>query len=266
MGEAPPTPTTTPAAAAGTAGKAQQAIAPAEKSDMSQYLPALLALGAAGGAGKSYQEAQPPQYPENFNEPLPRYALNRRRMNPMSASSYYTYGQPGAPESGQHLFLDPDPFAGEEVGGLAAATGAGAVGGGSIILPPGDVGAQQRQALERQGWSFNPTTNEMVPPQKAPQTAAHGAYVRGPGTGRSDDIDAKLSDGEYIVDAETVSLLGDGSGSAGARRLDEMRRNLRQHKAANLKKGEFTHKAKMPMKYMGGMNRLRRSQIAAGRA
>jgi hypothetical protein len=108
----------------------------------------------------------------------------------------------------------------------------------------------------------------MIPPQAQPQTAAQGRYVRGPGTGRSDDIEARLSDGEYVVDAETVSLLGDGSGDAGARRLDEMRRNLRQHKATNLKKGEFTHKAKPPAKYMsmgGGMKALRRAQIAAGR-
>ncbi len=86
-----------------------------------------------------------------------------------------------------------------------------------------------------------------------------GHHVRGPGTGRSDDIPARLSDGEYVIDAETVALLGDGSGDAGARRLDEMRRNLRKHKATNLKKGEFTHKAKSPESYMP------RLRAAAGR-
>ncbi len=87
-----------------------------------------------------------------------------------------------------------------------------------------------------------------------------GHHVRGPGTGRSDDIPARLSDGEYVIDAETVALLGDGSGDAGARRLDEMRRNLRKHKATNLKKGEFTHKAKSPEGYMP------RLRAAAGRS
>ncbi len=88
--------------------------------------------------------------------------------------------------------------------------------------------------------------------------AASGRYVRGEGTGRSDDIPARLSDGEYVMDAESVALLGDGSGDAGAKRLDEMRRNLRKHKAQNLKKGEFSHKAKKPTNYMGKMRRLRR--------
>ena len=77
-----------------------------------------------------------------------------------------------------------------------------------------------------------------------------GGHVRGPGTGRSDDIPAVLSDGEFVVDSETVALLGDGSTDAGAKRLDEMRKNLRKHKAKNLAKGGFSHKAKSPEQYM----------------
>ncbi len=76
--------------------------------------------------------------------------------------------------------------------------------------------------------------------------------VRGKGTGRSDDIDAKLSDGEYVMDAETVALLGDGSNEAGAKRLDQMRVNLRKHKGKNLAKGKFSVNAKRPEAYMLG--------------
>jgi len=69
------------------------------------------------------------------------------------------------------------------------------------------------------------------------------------------------------MDAETVALLGDGSGDTGAQRLDEMRQNLRKHKATNLKKGGFSHKAKQPHQYMarGGMAKLRRAMTASGR-
>ena len=103
------------------------------------------------------------------------------------------------------------------------------------------------------------TQNQDVP-NTIPTVSREGGHkVRGPGTGRSDDIPAMLSDGEYVIDAETVALLGDGSGDAGARRLDEMRRELRKHKATNLKKGEFTHKAKKPMDYMKNMRKLRRT-------
>ena len=83
--------------------------------------------------------------------------------------------------------------------------------------------------------------------------------MQGPGSGRSDDIPAYLSDGEYVIDAESVSLLGDGSGSEGARRLDEMRQELRKHKSAKMKGGEFTHKAKKPTAYMNKVKKLRRT-------
>lgn len=76
--------------------------------------------------------------------------------------------------------------------------------------------------------------------------------VHGAGTGRSDDIPAVLSDGEYVMDAETVALLGDGSSKAGAEKLDQLRVNLRRHKGANLAKGRFSVNAKSPEKYLAG--------------
>jgi hypothetical protein len=76
--------------------------------------------------------------------------------------------------------------------------------------------------------------------------------VNGPGTGRSDEIPAVLSDGEYVMDAETVALLGDGSSKAGAKALDQFRVNVRKHKGAKLAKGQFSVKAKAPERYMHG--------------
>lgn len=76
--------------------------------------------------------------------------------------------------------------------------------------------------------------------------------VEGPGDGRSDDIPAMLSDGEYVVDAESLALLGNGSRTAGAKKMDEFRINLRKHKGKNLAKGKFSAKAKRPEAYMSG--------------
>jgi hypothetical protein len=76
--------------------------------------------------------------------------------------------------------------------------------------------------------------------------------VEGPGTGRSDDIPAVLSDGEYVIDAETVALLGDGSSKAGAKKLDDLRVKVRKHKGKNLAKGKFSVNAKRPEAYMSG--------------
>jgi len=60
--------------------------------------------------------------------------------------------------------------------------------------------------------------------------AGGGRFLRGPGDGVSDSIPAtigtkqpaRLADGEFVVDARTVSELGNGSSEAGARKLYEM--------------------------------------------
>ena len=46
-------------------------------------------------------------------------------------------------------------------------------------------------------------------------TGVTGYYAGGRGTGQSDDIPAMLHDGDYVIDAEAVSALGDGSSKAG---------------------------------------------------
>ena len=76
--------------------------------------------------------------------------------------------------------------------------------------------------------------------------------MRGAGDGRSDDIPAVLSDGEYVMDAETVALLGNGSNKAGAAQLDRFRANVRKHKGKDLAKGRFSVNAKNPQAYMAG--------------
>lgn len=81
---------------------------------------------------------------------------------------------------------------------------------------------------------------------------ALNALAKGGGSGRADTIHAKLSDGEYVIDAETVALLGDGSTKEGAKRLDEMRKKLRMQKGKTLAKGNFSPAAKSPLAYLKG--------------
>ena len=85
--------------------------------------------------------------------------------------------------------------------------------------------------------------------------SAVARFVRGGGSGRDDTIDARLSDGEYVMDAETVAMLGDGSVDEGARRLDSMRRDIRKHKGKALARGKFSPNAKQPMAYLSGAKR-----------
>lgn len=106
------------------------------------------------------------------------------------------------------------------------------------------------------GGAYNVAGGQTPPP---PTRMARGGalgmmsqLMSGGGSGRDDTISAKLSDGEYVMDAETVALLGDGSNKEGARRLDEMRERLRQHKGRTLARGKFSPNAKSPLAYLKG--------------
>lgn len=76
-------------------------------------------------------------------------------------------------------------------------------------------------------------------------------YVAGGTAGQDDKIPAMLSDGEYIVDADVVSALGDGNNAAGAKKLDKMRVGIREHKRA-APSNKIPPKAKKPEAYLKG--------------
>lgn len=52
--------------------------------------------------------------------------------------------------------------------------------------------------------------------------ARGGGHMQGPGTGTSDDIPARLSDGEFVMTAKAVRGAGDGSREKGARKMYNM--------------------------------------------
>lgn len=68
--------------------------------------------------------------------------------------------------------------------------------------------------------------------------------------GQSDNIPAALSPGEYVMDADVVSALGDGDNNAGAAKLDKMRQNIRTHKRS-APPTKIPPKAKSPEAYLG---------------
>jgi len=93
---------------------------------------------------------------------------------------------------------------------------------------------------------------ELVPGPENRLYAKHdqrGFAVGGPGTGQSDDIPTMLSDGEYVIDADTVAALGDGSSKAGAQALDKMRMAIRKHKRS-APADKIPPKAKSPLEYL----------------
>lgn len=79
-----------------------------------------------------------------------------------------------------------------------------------------------------------------------------GAAVSGAGTGQSDDIPAMLADGEYVLDSDLVSMLGDGSNKAGSQILDKWREEIRRHKRS-APVNKIPPPAKSPLAYMKGI-------------
>jgi hypothetical protein len=132
----------------------------------------------------------------------------------------------------------------------------------------GGQGSPARQNLEKLRTAAGLQEEDIINPDRLQDLAApegplddaagpeevdgESFYVEGPGTGRSDEIDAKLSDGEYVFDAETVALLGDGSSKAGAAQLDALRERIRAHKGAALAKGKISPDAKPAEQYLKG--------------
>lgn len=97
----------------------------------------------------------------------------------------------------------------------------------------------------------------MHPGAKIPSTyAAGGKLLRGPGDGMSDSIPAviegakpqraALADGEFVIPADVVSHLGNGSTEAGSRHLYNMMDRVRKARTGNVKQGRQIR----PEKYM----------------
>lgn len=126
------------------------------------------------------------------NKPLPKYQYNRTLLTgAQSPASWYTLGNEN---SGQPINF----FANN--GGSGAFTQA-AARGGKIKAPD--------------------TSN--IPVGQRPRAVG---YLPGPTDGQADLLPAKVSHGEYVMDASTVSNLGNGNNAAGARVLDRLRQNV----------------------------------------
>jgi hypothetical protein len=83
---------------------------------------------------------------------------------------------------------------------------------------------------------------------------ARGGYLQGPGDGMSDDIPATingdepaaLADGEFVIPADVVSHIGNGSSEAGSKQLYAMMDRIRKARTGRESQG----KEIKPGKYM----------------
>jgi hypothetical protein len=216
-------------------------------------LPLLNALSSKSGSG-SGSASLPSGQSSGPTTPFPAQA-SPRTANPIDPNTdWYTYGQHPEAQFFSNNSIGPlmgrfvqQPQQQGALPGPSPAMPTSPGGGGMSIQPvtgPRPITGAKGGALD--------TVEEAIPPE-----TSGSRYVRGPGDGQSDEIDAKLSDGEYVMDAHTVSMLGNGSNEAGAKRLDELRANLRKQAAKPMAKGKQFMNAKPPEKYLAGGRKVK---------
>ena len=128
---------------------------------------------------------------------------------------------------------------------LAIAGGAGLLLGGALSPtvkqpPPIDTSGPSQEEIDARRFAPGTFVAErydpryLMNPTHSPNpyyaTAAQGGeidarvggHLKGPGTGTSDSIPAKLSDGEFVMTARAVKGAGGGSRAAGAKRMYDM--------------------------------------------
>lgn len=127
-------------------------------------------------------------------------------------------------------------------------------------MPSGGLAALQ---VARDGYGASQTVDGNIP--QMADGGSIGGYsdggrmLKGPGDGMSDSIPgvignkqpARLADGEFVVPADVVSHLGNGSTDAGAKRLYSMMDKVRQARTGTKKQGKQIAAEKyLPVKKM----------------
>lgn len=232
---------------------------------------------AAGALSQSPPPSAQPQpgstRDSNFNRPMDIY--NYLRDQNLYGGDLTKYGQ----SSGEYQFFTPAKFelvpkqaaqgglmrfanGGQmpatpqmpqrpQMGGLAQAMKTGNMppaGGGARgqMMPQGRPQAMNRNSKTSYYQYGNPPARMAA----GGLNMVRSYNIGGGADGRSDDVNAVLSDGEYVFDAETVALLGNGSSEAGADRLDQMREQIRKQKGQKLAQGEISPDARSPLSYL----------------
>lgn len=183
------------------------------------------------------------EVPAEETEEAPKMASGGLSSMATPVSSYYTFGQPADILANLGMRAQPPmnpPEMMPQIGQQQPPQQAQQQG-----LPqqqPPQMTQQTPQGMPQQG--MMPQQQGMAPPMRrgglphtsdVPMTEGRmdfrrGSAVHGEGDGQSDDIPAMLADGEYVIDAETVAQIGNGSTKAGAQALDKFREGIRAHK------------------------------------
>ena len=186
--------------------------------------------------------------PAETTAQVPQMASGGLSSMSTPVASYYTFGQPA--DILANLGMRPQPPQNPPEMNAQVGQQQNAQQAQQQRLPqqsPPLASQQMSPTMPQQGMPKNggiPDGHDMAPPMRRgglPHVSnvplvegrmdfRNGSAVHGEGDGQSDDIPAMLADGEYVIDAETVAQIGNGSTKAGAQALDKFRENIRTHK------------------------------------
>jgi len=145
----------------------------------------------------------------------------------------------------QHMAAGSTPTSTPGVYDLSSSVSSPFLGGGGDImkLSPGVIKGKTNYALPGypfgQEWKLASVGGaiENAPEGHNPEFFSEGGlnsmqhtYLKGGGDGTSDSIPAMLANGEFVIPADVVSSLGNGSSDSGAKVLDEFLKTIRAHK------------------------------------
>ena len=158
---------------------------------------------------------------------------------------YFTYGQPSEIE--QNIAAGSDPF-----GYYSAMAMSGGMKEGGMVVPlMAEGGGTRYGRYAGGGLNLVPHTGKMRVDFR------EGDAVTGPGDGQSDDIPAMLADGEFVIPADVVAALGNGSTKAGSDKLYDMMHSIRSHvRSADPKK--LPPPVKSPLDYISKRPKAKR--------
>jgi len=125
-------------------------------------------------------------------------------------------------------------------GGLAAFKEGGRPKARPLIDDKGLAGTPYYEFMGERGSNLESAEKNFAAGGRTP---ANGKFLMGDGDGMSDDIHAmisdrqpaRLADGEFVIPADVVSHIGNGSSKAGAKKLYEMMDKIRKERTGKTK-------------------------------
>ena len=187
--------------------------------------------------------------------------LASKALTPAQVGAGQLTGQAGAQAASNPMFPKIAQFAANNPMLMPAGLGAAGATIGGALTPQVNAPGQSKYSgpLSRFRYDPNKYKRSMAEGGLADTAVARrmrmgghlgsysdgGRLLKGPGDGMSDDIPAKigrkqparLADGEFVVPADVVSGIGNGSTDAGAKRLYQMMDRVREARTGSKKQG-----------------------------